>query len=197
MPPTPPSLPSGRYVHTNQLCRELGLKLLSEPLPEPLRTTLIRAWRRPGSLGWQPGHPEPALPAPRRSQLTRLFTPSLLGVISLTELEVSRRVVETPQNQHQPRHAQQAAARAGRVSAQPVCRAGQPVGRGRRAGRVPALAAQSRLKGRRKILLTFPRSADTFFIVGIIWTSAPMRSSQPSRTTLLREEGSNPCTSAS
>ena len=101
------------------------------------------------------------------------------------------------QNQHQPRHAQQAAAGAGRVSAQPVCRAGQPVGRGRRAGRVPAFAAQSRLTGTLKTLLTFPRPADTFFIVGIIWTSAPMRSSQPNRTTLLREEGSNPCTSAS
>ena len=46
-PPKPPSFPSGRYTHTDPLRREFGLRLLSEPLPEPLRTSLIRAWRRP------------------------------------------------------------------------------------------------------------------------------------------------------
>ena len=49
-PPLPsrnPSFPSGRYLKTDPLRREFGLKLLTEPLPEPLRTTLIRAWRRP------------------------------------------------------------------------------------------------------------------------------------------------------
>ncbi len=45
--PKPPSYPSGRYTHTNPLRREFGLRLLSETLPEPLRTSLIRAWRRP------------------------------------------------------------------------------------------------------------------------------------------------------
>ena len=46
---SPPIRPfdSGRYVHTNPLRREFGLRLLSEPLPEPLRTSFIRAWRRP------------------------------------------------------------------------------------------------------------------------------------------------------
>ena len=33
-----PSYPSGRYTRTNPLRREFGLRLLSEPLPEPLRT---------------------------------------------------------------------------------------------------------------------------------------------------------------
>ncbi len=95
LPPRQPSFPSGRYTRTDPLRREFGLKLLSEPLPEPLRTSLIRAWRRPvhydGKQAIQSLHrqrpDEAALP---------MLTPSLLGVISLTELEVSRRVVETP-----------------------------------------------------------------------------------------------------
>ena len=95
LPPRQPSFPSGRYLKTDPLRREFGLKLLTEPLPEPLRTFLIRAWRRPvrydGKQAIQSLHrqrpDEAALP---------LLTPGLLGVLSLTELEVSRRVVETP-----------------------------------------------------------------------------------------------------
>ncbi len=87
--------PSGRYLKTDPLRREFGLRLLSEPLPEPLRTGLIRAWRHPvrydGKQAIQSLHRQ----RPDEASLSML-TPSLLGVISLTELEVSRRVVETP-----------------------------------------------------------------------------------------------------
>ena len=94
-PPRPPSYPSGRYTRTNPLRREFGLRLLAEPLPEPLRTRLIRAWRRParfdGNQAIQSVH------RPRQDQ-ARLFVlpPSALGWLTLTELEVSRRVVEAP-----------------------------------------------------------------------------------------------------
>jgi len=97
---SPPARPfsSGRYEHTNPLRREFGLRLLSEPLPEPLRTSLIRAWRRParfdGNQAIQSLHrqrpDEAALP---------LLSARLLGVLTLTEMEASRRVVETPRQQ--------------------------------------------------------------------------------------------------
>ena len=91
LPPRQPSYPSGRYVRTDPLRREFGLKLLSEPLPEPLRTTLIRAWRRPvrydGNQAIQNLHRQ----RPDEANLPA-FPSSLLGVISLTELEV----VSTP-----------------------------------------------------------------------------------------------------
>ena len=35
--------PSDRYLKTDPLRREFGLRLFSEALPEPLRTNLIRA----------------------------------------------------------------------------------------------------------------------------------------------------------
>jgi hypothetical protein len=98
-PPLPPSrpsrpFPSGRYTHTDPLRREFGLRLLTETWPEPLRGTLIRAWRNPrhfdGNQAIQSIHrqrfPEasfPFLPPPGLSTLTQI------------ELEVSRRVVET------------------------------------------------------------------------------------------------------
>ncbi len=89
------SFPSGRYLKTDPLRREFGLRLLSDPLPEPLRTSLIRAWRRPvrydGKQAIQSVHRQ----RPPEASLLEL-PPALLGVLSLTELEVSRRVVETP-----------------------------------------------------------------------------------------------------
>jgi hypothetical protein len=93
--PASHGFPSGRYVKTNPLRREFGLKLLTEPLPEPLHTTLIRAWRHPvrydGKQAIQSLHRQ----RPDEASLP-VLPPSLLGAISLTELEVSRRVVETP-----------------------------------------------------------------------------------------------------
>ena len=94
-PPKPPSFPSGRYTRTNPLRREFGLRLLTDALPEPLRTNLIRAWRRPprfdGNEAIQTLHRQ-------RPDQARLFSvpPRALGLITLTELEVSRRVVEAP-----------------------------------------------------------------------------------------------------
>ena len=94
-PARPPSYPSGRYTRTNPLRREFGLRLLTEPLPEPLRTGLIRAWRRPphfdGNEAIQSVHRQ-------RPDQARLFCvpPRALGLITLTEMEVSRRVVEAP-----------------------------------------------------------------------------------------------------
>jgi hypothetical protein len=86
--------PSGRYVHTDPLRREFGLRLLTETLPEPLRTILIRAWRKPrrydGNQAIQSLHrqraPEASFP---------FLPPARLVWIALIELEVSRRVVET------------------------------------------------------------------------------------------------------
>ena len=84
-----------RYARTDPLRREFGLRLLAEPLPEPLRTRLIRAWRHParfdGRQAIQSVHRQ-------RPDQARLFSvpPRALGLITLTELEVSRRVVEAP-----------------------------------------------------------------------------------------------------
>ncbi len=91
----PHSFPSGRYTHTDPLRREFGLQLLSESLPAPLRTCLIRAWRRP--VRYDGNQAIQSLHRPRPAEASLLaFPPSLLGVITLTELEVARRVVETP-----------------------------------------------------------------------------------------------------
>ncbi len=93
--PKSPTYPSGRYIHTDPLRREFGLRLLAEPLPEPLRTSLIRAWRRParfdGTQAIQSVHRQ-------RPEQTQLFglPPRVLCLLTLTELEAARRVVETP-----------------------------------------------------------------------------------------------------
>ncbi|HLW02332.1 MAG TPA: hypothetical protein VKT82_26990 [Ktedonobacterales bacterium] len=94
-PPKPPSYPSGRYTRTNPLRREFGLRLLTEALPEPLRAYIIPAWRRPprfdGNEAIQSLHRQ-------RPEQARLFglPPRVLGLLALTELEASRRVVEAP-----------------------------------------------------------------------------------------------------
>ncbi len=95
LPPRQPSFPSGRYLKTNPLRREFGLKLLTEPLPEPLRTFLIRAWRRPAHFDGKQAIQSLYRQRPAEASFP-LMNVSLLGAISLTELEVSRRVVETP-----------------------------------------------------------------------------------------------------
>ena len=90
-----PSFPSGRYLTTDPLRREFGLRLLSEPLPEPLRTSLVQAWRRPCRYDGKQAIQSLFRQRPPEDALT-LFPLSLLGALSLTELEASRRVVETP-----------------------------------------------------------------------------------------------------
>ena len=97
---SPPARPfdSGRYVHTNPLRREFGLRLLSEPLPEPLRTSLIRAWRRPARFDGNQAIQSLHRQRPDAAAFP-LLNARLLGVLTLTEMEVSRRVVETPRQQ--------------------------------------------------------------------------------------------------
>ncbi len=95
--PKPPSFPSGRYTRTNPLRREAGLRLLSEPLPEPLRWAIRRFWRQPSyfEIGMT------ALPSLHRQRpgaaQIRSASVHRLALLILTELEVSRRVVEAPQ----------------------------------------------------------------------------------------------------
>jgi hypothetical protein len=93
--PRPPSYPSGRYTRTNPLRREFGLRLLAEPLPEPLRSSLIRAWRRPPHFDGNEALPTLHRQRPEQAQLLSM-TPRVLSPLTLTELEVSRRVVEAP-----------------------------------------------------------------------------------------------------
>ncbi|HLW01479.1 MAG TPA: hypothetical protein VKT82_22675 [Ktedonobacterales bacterium] len=94
-PPTSPTLPSDRYQHTNPLRRESGLRLLTTGLPEPLRWLLIRAWRRPAHFDGNEALQSIHRQRPGEAQLATLPT-RLLGFFTLTELEVSRRVVEAP-----------------------------------------------------------------------------------------------------
>ena len=90
-----PSYPSGRYTRTNPLRREFGLRLLTESL----LSRCAPASSAPGvglptSMAKKPSRtctasapPKPAYPS---------VNPRLLGLITLAELEVSRRVVEAP-----------------------------------------------------------------------------------------------------
>jgi hypothetical protein len=93
----PPVFPSGCYRHTNPLRRQAGLRVLTTYLPEPLRWAVIRAWRQPSrfEVGMT------ALPSPHRQRPGDAFiaraAPGIIAYIALTEMEVSRRIVEAPQ----------------------------------------------------------------------------------------------------
>jgi hypothetical protein len=93
--PRSAQVPSGRYLHSNPLRREFGLRLLTASLPEPLGTTLIRAWRQPGRF---PGEQEMQSLHRRQMGATELapLAPKTLAWYVQVELEVSRRVVEAP-----------------------------------------------------------------------------------------------------
>ena len=95
--PRPPSFPSGRYVHTNPLRREAGLRLLTESLPEPLRWALIRPWRRPPHPA---GTLQAELPSLHRQRPSEASLPykhaEVLRLIALLELEMGQRIVEAP-----------------------------------------------------------------------------------------------------
>ncbi len=118
--PKAPAYPSGRYLHTNPLRREAGLRLLTQDLPEPLRWAIVRAWRRPahydgneafqsagarainGSESAGTGFPQaPAAEGvhrqrPDEAHLARA-TPRGITLLTFTEMEVSQRIVEAPQ----------------------------------------------------------------------------------------------------
>ena len=84
-----------RYARTDPLRREFGLRLLSEPLPEPLRIRLIRAWRHPARFDGRQAIQSVHRQRPDEAAFP-LLSARLLGVLTLTEMEASRRVVETP-----------------------------------------------------------------------------------------------------
>jgi hypothetical protein len=96
--PDPRRFPSGRYHHTDPLRREFGLRLLAEPLPEPLGLALIRAWRRPARYDGNQ-----AIQSLERQRLPEeslpFLPPGRLAWVSFMELGVSRRVVETARTQ--------------------------------------------------------------------------------------------------
>jgi hypothetical protein len=93
LPPTP-RFPTGRYTHTDPLRREFGLRLLTDTWPEPLRSRLIRAWRKPRRFDGNQ-----AIQSRSRQRLPAasfpFLPPARLSNTALIELEVSRRVVET------------------------------------------------------------------------------------------------------
>ena len=93
-----PRFPSGRYVHTDPLRREYGLRVLAEPLPEPLRSSLVRAWRRPARFDGNQAIQSVHRPRPDEARLM-LLNARLLSILTLTEMEASRRVVETPRQE--------------------------------------------------------------------------------------------------
>jgi hypothetical protein len=85
--------PSGRYHQTNPLRRLFGLRLLAEPLPEPLRLVLIRAWMFPGRFDGNQ-----AIQGVERQRLPEdvlpFLPPARLGWMAFIEFAVSRRIVE-------------------------------------------------------------------------------------------------------
>ncbi len=94
--PKATAYPSGRYTHTNPLRREAGLRLLTESLPEPLRWAIVRAWRRPAHYDGNEAIQSVHRQRPDDAHLARA-TPRGLALLTLTEMEVSRRIVEAPQ----------------------------------------------------------------------------------------------------
>jgi hypothetical protein len=103
--PQPPSFPSGRYLHTNPLRRESGLRLLTESLPESLRWAIIHAWRWPNGGVLHPLHaPEPPGAHRQRPSAASLpaKSPETLDLIALIELEMAWRIVEASQTSLKP-----------------------------------------------------------------------------------------------
>jgi hypothetical protein len=104
-PPPPPETaalhaapPAGRYAISNPLRRERHLHLLTGHLPEPLRRVLLDGLRRPPLFA---GEQTPlAVQSARRrrlsdGQVARAHLATLCA-LTLTELEVTRRLVEAP-----------------------------------------------------------------------------------------------------
>jgi hypothetical protein len=94
--PLPSARPfsSGRYVHSDPLRRLFGLYVLAEPLPEPLRSRLIRAWMQPRRFDGNQAIQSRSRQRPDEADLL-FFPPWRLSNLAQIELEVSRRVVET------------------------------------------------------------------------------------------------------
>lgn len=90
--------PTGRRAHSDPLRRLFGLRLLAESLPDPLRTALIRAWQFPARFDGKQAIQSRHRQRPDEASLS-FFPPSLLGVMTMIELEVARRIVETPRTE--------------------------------------------------------------------------------------------------
>lgn len=102
--PTPksPAHPAGRYIHTNPLRREHGLRVLCEYLPEPLRWALIGAWRRPNRYT-SANLALPNLHQQRPDDAVLLSKPpQIIGCLALVEFELARRTVEAPKTAISP-----------------------------------------------------------------------------------------------
>ena len=93
-----PRTPSTRYLSTNPLRREQGIRLLTYNQPEPLRVVLIRALRRPPLFDGQ--RTELAIQSLYRSRLSDADVANaglaLKGALVRIEVEVTRRTVEAP-----------------------------------------------------------------------------------------------------
>ena len=94
-PRKPPSFPSGRYTLTNPLRREYGLRLLTATLPDPLRALILAVWRRPYLFSGQETPLAVQSAQRQRPDLTHATAQTVCWV-TLTELQVSRRVLEAP-----------------------------------------------------------------------------------------------------
>jgi hypothetical protein len=84
-----------RYAAMNPLLRWCSLQVLAEPLPEPLRASLIHAWQHPGRFDGNQ-----AIQSLHRQRLAEealfLLSPARLGIAAQVELEAGRRIVEFP-----------------------------------------------------------------------------------------------------
>jgi len=94
-PRKPPSFPSGRYTITNPLRREYGLRLLTATMPTSLRALFLAAWRRPYLFTGQETPLAVQSTQRQRPDITKATVQTVCWV-TLTELEVSRRVLEAP-----------------------------------------------------------------------------------------------------
>jgi hypothetical protein len=97
--PRSPSFPSGRYVHTNPLRREGGLRLLAASLPDPLYLFMRRAWRHVTAYDGREAIQNPHRQLPSEAQLACLSVQTLWWLL-LAELEASVRFGSLADNHH-------------------------------------------------------------------------------------------------
>jgi hypothetical protein len=93
-----PRTPATRYLSTNPLRREQGIRLLTYALPEPLRALLIHALRRP-PRGVDEASPLIVQAAYRSLIIDADFANvTMTGMQGLTQvvLEATRRTIEAP-----------------------------------------------------------------------------------------------------
>jgi hypothetical protein len=96
--PQPRPLLVSRYATMNPLLRLFSLQMLAAPLPDPLRSSLIRAWMQPGRYDGNQ-----AIQSRERQRLPEdvlfFLPPARLGWMTFMELGASRRIVEVPRTE--------------------------------------------------------------------------------------------------